>query len=451
MKRYIFKIRCLTDLVLLASSNTEGKRKVLDFIPGSVFMGIAAKAYKDYENVFDVIHSGAVRFGDAHLLVDGQWSFKTPLCYAFIKDTSQSQNALLNPETAETPLQQVRSNYINVDGAYKTPSYDYLQKTAYDNDKRRPDTKEGSMFGYDAIDKNTEFAFELKINGEVSENDTALLLKTLLGEHHVGKSKTSQYGKISIEQDSVTLSKEVHSNVINDKATVIYAYSRVVLCDENGNSTLDPVTGLLPGKKVDIDWSSTFIRSGQYTPYNGVRKCFDSTRMFLDKGTVVVANGLSENDKTALKKGVGAFLSEGFGELLIDPEFVTTELKLEKFKEPIKDIEATASNLADALVLKKQTRDDKLTLINDVESFVEKYSHWAGTMKSQWGVLFALSKIHKDEALIEAIKKQSDKETLKEKWKGKTEVLCTTLTNQKNKGAFIAQLAMKLRTQQESR
>ena len=83
MKRLNFEVEFLSDIVLQGSSNSEGNVEALDFIPGSNFLGMVAGAgnYENFEKPFDIFHSGKVRFGDAHILNEGQTTYKMPLSF----------------------------------------------------------------------------------------------------------------------------------------------------------------------------------------------------------------------------------------------------------------------------------------------------------------------------------------------------------------------------------
>jgi hypothetical protein len=70
MRELIFKIKFLSDVILRATSNTEGNIDNLDFISGSNFLGIVSKNYKKFQNPFEIFHSGKVRFGDATIFYD---------------------------------------------------------------------------------------------------------------------------------------------------------------------------------------------------------------------------------------------------------------------------------------------------------------------------------------------------------------------------------------------
>ena len=88
MKRLAFKLTLLTDVVVHADSATEGERKALDFIPGSIFLGLVAKNYEKINNPYDIYHSDKVRFGDAHPALNEIRAFKAPLSWFVNKGES---------------------------------------------------------------------------------------------------------------------------------------------------------------------------------------------------------------------------------------------------------------------------------------------------------------------------------------------------------------------------
>ncbi|RLA78784.1 MAG: hypothetical protein DRG78_14280, partial [Epsilonproteobacteria bacterium] len=84
MKELVFQVEFISDIVLPATSNTEGNIEQLDFIPGSNFLGMVASKYDEFQKrrtSFDIFHSGKVRFGDATLLKNGKQTYKMPLSY----------------------------------------------------------------------------------------------------------------------------------------------------------------------------------------------------------------------------------------------------------------------------------------------------------------------------------------------------------------------------------
>ena len=68
MKRY-YTCEFKSDIILKASTNTEGDSPNLDFIPGNAFLGMVARNYDKFKDPFYVFHSGEVKFGDGDILI----------------------------------------------------------------------------------------------------------------------------------------------------------------------------------------------------------------------------------------------------------------------------------------------------------------------------------------------------------------------------------------------
>ena len=133
MKDLIFNVAFLSDIVLPASSNTEGKIEALDFIAGSNFLGMVAKdkEYDKFENSFNVFHSGKVRFGDATLLQDETPTYKIPLCFFHEKlNKNKVVNQLYTSLSELEQAKQFREGYMSKDFSFSLVNYTYAQKSA---------------------------------------------------------------------------------------------------------------------------------------------------------------------------------------------------------------------------------------------------------------------------------------------------------------------------------
>ena len=50
------------------------------------------------------------------------------------------------------------------------------------------------------------------------------------------------------------------------------------------------------------------LKRCKFSPFNAKRQCKESTRMIIEKGSVIAISRASEDDINTLKKGVGAYL-----------------------------------------------------------------------------------------------------------------------------------------------
>ena len=135
-----------SDIVLHASSNTEGKIEKLDYIPGSNFLGMVARDYAGFgADAFDVFHSGKVCFGDGHILEKGELSYHVPFSFQTYKGKSfeeaKDENEIFvhhfleqadfEAATAnETQYKQQRAGFFTSSGKYAKLEHSYKQKSA---------------------------------------------------------------------------------------------------------------------------------------------------------------------------------------------------------------------------------------------------------------------------------------------------------------------------------
>ena len=405
MRELKFEITFKSPIILQAASNTQGKMSLLDFIPGSAFLGMVASRYNEFSDPFKIFHSGAVKFCDALPIKDGKEFFKIPLSYFHEKlDSSKIYNHHLlcryNDNDRDKfedfiQLKQMRSGYINDENEQLSFVYDFSQKSAYDKEARR--SKDSQMYGYEAFRAGQKWKFGVKFNESVSQNEIDLVKETLERSTRLGKSKSAEYGAVKIE--FIGEQKDENKNFTPpEKYTFIYAKSRLALIDENGNPSYD-VKYILPNlSQNNIDYGKTQIRVSQFTPYNGTRATKDYERICINKGSVIALKDLSSEQVAELKNGVGAYLSEGFGEVLINPLFLSggdEKGRAISFKKHERDNQASVkveikSDLANFLSKKEKDRTQTLTIAEDVAKFIDidtNKAKFGDISNSQWGAI----------------------------------------------------------------
>ena len=402
MRELRFEITFKSAVILQASSNTQGKMSSLDFIPGSAFLGMVASRYDDFSDPFKIFHSGAVKFCDASPIKEGKEFFKIPLSYFHEKlDSGKIYNHhLLSDKEFErfTQLKQMRNGYINEENERLSLDQDFSQKSAYDKSKRR--SKDSQMYGYEAFRAGMKWRFSVKFDASVSEKDIVLAKETLERSTRLGKSKSAEYGAVEIKFIGEN-TDEIQTFTPPEGYTFIYAKSRLALIDENGNPSYD-VKYILPNlSENNVVYSKTQIRISNFAPYNGARATKDYERACINKGSVIALKNLSAEQIAALKNGVGAYLSEGFGEVLINPWFLnggdTKDNPIEFQKEAktersIKEM-PIQSDLAEFLKQKQAAKDQALEIAERVADFIESHKDkFSKISKSQWGAIRSICK-----------------------------------------------------------
>lgn len=327
MKTLQFRCTLLSDVILNAQAKTSGNQDTLDFIPGGNFLGIVAQHYEELgKDAMEIFHSGHVRFGDAHPEAESKENCRTlhaPLSWYAPKGKSIEEVCYLHhfydrdkDHQGGRPqqLKQCRKGYYAFDGndAYlaDVPS-SFAIKSAYDRKERR--SKDEAMFGYSSIDAGVSFLFSV----ETDRDELAETIKQLLvGEKHIGRSRTAQYGLVKIEE--ATFEEPATGNV--DNLVYVYADSRLIFMDDEGNAHFRPSAedlGLDGGKIVE---EKTQVRTFQYAPWNYKRQCRDTDRCGIEKGSVFVVANYKGDLPTA--KYVGSYQNEGFGRVIYNPSFL---------------------------------------------------------------------------------------------------------------------------------
>ncbi len=418
MKELVYQVEFLSDIVLQATSNTEGNIQQLDFIPGSNFLGMVASNYDKFEKSFDIFHSGKVRFGDATILNNAKQTYKMPLSYFHEKlnDKTIYNHHKVDDFSKFNQLKQKRAGYITSDKQAVEITYNYSQKSSYDKEHRR--SLDSSMFGYSAIQSKTQWQFSIKVEDSISPEDLELIKSSIIGTKRLGKSKSAQYGLVEIKEKGTIETIEDKSS----KEIILYANSRISLVDEEGNPTYD-VRYLFDGlTDENIDYPNCQIKTSSFTPYNTARQTKDYERVCINKGSVIVLTGVKKEDIPLL---VGVYLSEGFGEILINPSFLMQKsFKFEpKDKEIATQREVTlTTDLAKFLKQREENKKAKLKILSSVDKFInDNPSLSKKKMNSQWGKIRSICSKSSNETIKDDVKEYITHGVAKTKWEGDNE------------------------------
>ena len=112
MKTLYFNCTLMSDVVLNSKLATEGNMTTLDYIPGSNFLGIAAKHLYNTvkvtkEEAYQLFHSGEVKFGDGRIATS-EMAITYAVPFIFFQDK-------LNSKLEEDPIylhhQITKENY----------------------------------------------------------------------------------------------------------------------------------------------------------------------------------------------------------------------------------------------------------------------------------------------------------------------------------------------------
>ncbi|QZE15489.1 hypothetical protein K4L44_06565 [Halosquirtibacter laminarini] len=429
MFKISFRCTFLSDVVLNSQSATEGVQPSLSYVPGSNFLGMAArKLYCDEqlseEQKRDIFHRGVVTFGDAHIEVKEHRAYKVPASWFYKKGKSFTDDEVyvhhkvpskyLNKMIGDgTQLKQSREGYFICHagkGKQVSINKQFSLKSAYDADKRK--SKDSQMYGYEALEAGTRWQFTI-----TSENREylELMIDALKGDQQLGRSRTAQYGWVYISEiGSITEAKK-HEDVTG--VVSIYAASDWALVDRLSNPIYKPTLEIfnLP-EGSEILWDKSQIRTRVYTLWNGKRATRDLSRMVIEKGSVLVVK--TNGSWTDHPHRVGCFTSEGLGEYLVNPffldscqndmglrdlDFVLDDEDKKNSCLPLHFVnqEAKKNTMLKSYLDRRKRRRDAAVIIQQVAMKFKRQHHgiYKEVSSSQWGSIrsYALSTNDKSE------------------------------------------------------
>ena len=337
-----FSCTLKSSVILNTHSASQGNNTTLDYIPGSCFLGIVAnRLFPSGGETTDpeawrIIQSSEVKFSDAHPAVIDNRAIKIPATYMLKKDVSitKAKNGdwynTLNQNAPDPNAQykQCREGfYAFIDGKKKVAKNKCLKsfaiKSAYNRDMLR--SMDEQMYGYESLECGQKFYFTVDCPNELKLK----IHNALAGIQRIGRSRSAQYGQVEIKLEDYN-EPQSHYNEPEDGLTYIYADSRLVFINpESMEHTFAPSLDMLHLKEGEILWGKSQIRTFQYSPWNYKRQCFDSDRTGIEKGSVIVVKDAVFAEKTNY---IGNFQNEGFGKILVNPEFLKKD-KQYKFED----------------------------------------------------------------------------------------------------------------------
>lgn len=334
MKQY-YKITTIDPVIMTQSSATEGGLQTLDYITGSAILGVlAGKLYAQLseQDSWSIFHSGAVQFSPCYPVVNNELSLPVPASWHFAKGDEWQKEGVLQAEVIsnhasqrfnrdeQTQYKQCRSGFINSLGALAEVKQTLITKTAL-NDKQT--AAKGQLFNYSAINAGQSFVGFVDADGEQLE----MIKKHLAGQHSIGRSRSSEFGRVSIELIELT---EPSVNSAFTSELSIYCISDIECIDQFGLPTYTPTLAELVGdEKITgtLDGSRSFIRTTTLSRFNQKRGGFDGEQALISKGSVLVFKDVSntaEAIEQLSEKGAGINKQQGQGWVLANPMWQQT-------------------------------------------------------------------------------------------------------------------------------
>ena len=391
---YIQRFQCTTTepLILFKKAKTEQSTETLEYIPGALFKGFVANKLFDAsknnpaindEIINNFVFHGSVFFGDAHLVIKEQRSLPLPLSYHRFQ--SKEHGDVINLAKCDLPttkVKQIKDGYFITNGSeIISGKVEISERMKAARSLAHRASEESGMYLYRYIASEQTFQLDVKTaTAEQLQEVISILTKENV---YLGKSRSAEFGgKLKIEAINTPEIKP-----FGNKVKTLFAASNWCFLNEYGSYTSHVTSEMLCGhNQAQIDWSKSFLRFRTYAPFNFHRKAFDSQRLIIEKGSVIVFKEEVDVDIDFYTYGIGVHKSEGFGEVEVNPIF----LDLEKLAilEDKKTINQTVSESDDPIyLLLKERSDMKLQLKLDflkAEKLNDKFKFSNAISPSQW-------------------------------------------------------------------
>lgn len=389
-------------LILVKKEKTEQSTETLDYIPGNTFRGIVAASLfamkEDSQKIDDVLFNGKVQFGDAHLVIDNKRSYQIPAAIYKDGEGKLFNHHMLNDTDLKTlkKLKQYRKGYfIASDDNIVIKNIEVGDRMKGSRDIEKRSSEKTGLFMYRYIKKGQIFEFEVKSDDNTYLNTIKKLLDGKI--KFFGKAKGAEFGgaiKIEFKEEEPSQKK------VLTKGTILYAESNLCFLNKYGEFTATPSAEQLTGiKNVVIDWEKSQLRFRTFMPYNYFRQNWDAERLIIEKGSVFVFKKIDENDKSEiefdanfLNNGIGCFLTEGYGSVLVNPDFLSKKevavVQETKSTNEVSIQDEAKNNIFNYLEAKHHQILLNINIQKIVDEFIKKNSFSEKITPTQWSNVF---------------------------------------------------------------
>jgi CRISPR-associated protein Csx10 len=349
------RLECL--LPIMIPARTLGNiRTSLDFIPGTALLAeVAGRLRAVGLDADEAIRSGTLTLTDATADVAGQRGLPIPACLAAPKSSAPLHGTTWNRALEQAPpgprLKFARSAYVGSPAGNRLPAAVQIPLVSQthnviDDNVQRPTERVGGVFTYQAIPQGTVLRCELTVPEEWARPAA----EELAGFWRLGRARKDEYGSLLVhaERQNSDLSRPT-ANGNNHTAeqptcaeALIWFTSSALIADE----WLQPVTDaggvrrcLESALTATSQWQGTVTAPDDPELIPAVvtidRRESWHTRWGLPRPSLIGVGGGSvvrcrfepPVPAAALHhvaaEGLGERRAEGFGRLLVDPEWLT--------------------------------------------------------------------------------------------------------------------------------
>lgn len=330
--RLSYQISPKNRFVITQNSKTTGANEICDYIPGSIMLGILAKAFYSDLHRLKVFSNNSIRFLNAYPQNAATEDGSYPMPFSFHKRKAKEDNRIINKslDVADitTQLKQCRTGYVAQPSGdnnlpqlnIQIPKKSSRRQTATENRV----SKDAALFEVTTVEPSFNYQGEISWDPKNSELNQLIekcvnYLSSKL--HKVGKKINEGYGSVSIGFSNTQFYAEPEAT--EEETIKVLALSDIALLNDFGQPNLCPskLSDLGLDKltaQATLDTSKSFIRTRRYMPFNGKRG-LEPQRQLIEKGSVLVYKLASKIQVSSYKTNVGLFQCEGLGHIWINP------------------------------------------------------------------------------------------------------------------------------------
>lgn len=348
---------------VLVDIKTKGPIKTdLSYISGSAIRGTYINSYIKKNKIKEDISlnkeyrrkllSNSIKFFDAYPKIDKNYSIATPLCFYATKDNIKKFSRDKEPidivnefkDTVGEGYQRVNKSEFSI---IRDKNLNLISIKKVENLHNCKQIEKENIFRYEAIDKNQEFYTIIQCDNDLADEVKSCLDNQVL---YIGGSKSSGYGRCEINVEGIFDYKDIKSKynitLDNDKSDKVkklnvFFMSDTIIKDEFGN-----LQSTIPDELLEDKLGIKIIKEKQYKAsiiskdvkgYNAMWKCKVSSETAIKAGSVITYEYEGELDKDKIEQfeieGIGSRKNEGYGRILINPNFDVEKCAIYQEKE----------------------------------------------------------------------------------------------------------------------
>ena len=345
--------------------NTE---KSLPYIPGGAMRGALAAAFLRNDRTGgptfdDLFLNGKVRYLNAYPLlrfekdknskkeeIEKVRALPMPRAWTKLKDDKDEKiynrtvKALFDEADKNIPS-GVGVDFVTFDPSVTSPqiAYEIAVHTARNRGKGRSieGDRDSALFRYQALARDQQFTGAIVFD---DENDAAAIEKLLGGSLLLGGSHNAGYGLVTVTRQSPSPEDGQKKNTwreVEDQAKdipaegafIVYLTSHAILYDPNTGQPTADILHFLPGGPARYVCEHSFAAAdwvGGFNKHRGLPLSQQWAVLMGSTWVVKTKKPISVQDITDLEaKGIGVRTEEGFGRLVINPQWPQEKFELE--------------------------------------------------------------------------------------------------------------------------